>query len=121
MTVRLLLLLAVVALVGCPARRSMPVAVPAPALAKSPSSGATEVVDPERIEVDLKTRTVRLFQVDNGGHWLVILPGQAQQKIPGVEYRVPEDVNLDDVEFYFVNPDGRSSNAVKLAKVKKKE
>jgi hypothetical protein len=116
-----LVLLLCVVLAGCAARRSVPVGRPPVAMSATVSgSGPVEVLDAKRLEVDVEARTVRLFPIDNGGHWLVILPGKPQEKIQGLEYRVPEDVKLDEVQVYFVIPGVRQSNAVKLAEVKKK-
>ncbi len=113
------LLLLSIPLAGCMSR-SMPVPAPAAATKSAGTSGvAAAPVDPSRIEVDVRTRTVKLYPVA-GGRWLVLLPGKPQQAVEGTEYRVPEGVDLDAVEFYHVVPGNPASGTVKLAQVKKK-
>ena len=114
-------LLIAVVLAGCARRVSHSTPAAFTTMAK-PSTGpvTTEMVDPARIELDVKARTVKLYPLEGGGRWLVILPEKPQENIGGLEYRVPEDVKLDEVEVYFIVPGVRSSNAVKLAQVKKK-
>jgi hypothetical protein len=117
----LLLLLICVMFAGCRARRTGPIGPPVAFTSTKPvgHDPVLEAVDPTRIELDVEKRTVRLFPLESG-HWLVILPGQPQEKIQGLEYRVPDNVKLDEVKVYFVVPGVRSSNAVTLAEVKKK-
>jgi hypothetical protein len=119
LSVRLLpLLLAPLLLVGC-AARSVSVARPAAGTKVSVSGAVSDRVDTKRIELDVKARTVTLYQVE-GGHWLVVLPDKPQEKIDGLVYRVPEGVKFDEVEVYHLLPGGGSSNAVKLSEVTKK-
>ena len=103
-------LLAAVVLAGCadPTARRVP---PTAATKVSTPSAEIDPVDLARVELNVKTRTVKLYAVD-GGRWMVLLPGKAQERIEGLEYRVPDGVPLDAVEVYYVIPGVRSSNAV---------
>jgi hypothetical protein len=107
-----LLLLSCVVLAGCESH-----CVPVPA---TPGPGQVDPVNPSRMDLDVEARTLKLYPLDKGGHWLVILPGKPQEKIQGLEYRIPEDVALDEVQVYFVVPGVLVSNTVKLADLKKK-
>ncbi len=122
MFVRCLLLAACpVLLAGCMSR-SVSFAVPAATKSSTPSVAVgtpLPAVDPEKVEVDVKTRLVKFYTVP-GAQWAVLQPGdQRPRRVTGLEYHVSDDVNLDDVQVWY-HAEDRTSPPLKLAKAKKK-
>jgi hypothetical protein len=69
--------------------------------------------------VDVKARKVKFYTV-SGAQWAVLQPGDTRARhVTGLDYRVSDDVNLDDVEVWY-HAEGRTSPPLKLARAKKK-
>jgi len=114
-------LISLIPLVGCnwfsPPPMTAKTAVPVMTKAVPPDDNVP-TVDLKRIKVDVEKRTVHLYPLPSNGRWSVRVPGKAQDgPIDGLDYQVPEGVDLGSVQVWLFVPGAPPSAAVSLKDV----
>jgi hypothetical protein len=73
--------------------------------------------DTDRINYDIATRTLALYDLPGNDRWLVQLPGEGIGRPVSPVYRLPADVELTEVRVYYSRPGVKPSASVTVQQI----